>query len=202
MKDLVINGSINLIKKNKPDYSQENLEIIKYGLLSVYLLVSKTVMLVLIAIILGIIKELAIFILIYSIIRMPSFGLHATKSYICFIASSFIFIGSTYLSATTIMPIWLKIIVGLICTLLLFKNSPADTAKRPIISPKRRLVYKIITTCLAIIFILLAVLIKNNFLANCFIFSLVVQSFVTAPTIYKLFKLPYNNYKNYPNGLN
>ena len=88
----------------------------------------------------------------------------------------------------------------------MFKNSPADTKKRPIVNHKRRLIYKIISTILAIIFVTLSILIKNNYISNCLIFGLVLQNILISPLTYKIFKQPYNNYKEFlrlnPNFLN
>ncbi|MBQ9011040.1 MAG: accessory gene regulator B family protein [Bacilli bacterium] len=197
MKDLVIDSSLNVIKKYNPSYSNEKIEEIKYGLSGLYLTITKTIFIVLIAFVLGIVKELIIFTLIYNIIRMPSFGLHAKSSIACLISSTIMFIGLPYLCSVIIIPFWLKLVPGFIGILLIAKNSPADTEKRPIVNPKRRKSYKIISTVLAIIFVASALIIPDNFLSNCFILSLVLQCFVTAPAVYKLFKMPYDNYKKY-----
>ena len=79
----------------------------------------------------------------------------------------------------------------------MLKNSPADTKKRPIVSPKRRLTYKLISTILAIIFVILSVIIKNNFISNCLVFGLILQNVLISPLTYKIFKQPYNNYKEF-----
>ena len=197
MKELIINNSLALIRKQFPNYSEEKMEEIEYGLVGLYLTISKTIVICLVALLLGILKELIIFMVIYNIIRAPSFGLHATKSWICLVVSMLICITVPVLCNLLTLPIWLRIIVGLICVLLIFKNSPADTEKRPIVSPKRRRTYKILSTIIAIIFVVLTFIITDNFLANCFIFALVVQCFMISPFIYKIFNLPYNNYKNY-----
>ena len=76
----------------------------------------------------------------------------------------------------------------------MFKNSPADTKKRPIVNKKRRKVYKILSTVLTTIFFIIAILTKNNFISNCLIFSIIMQNCMISPTVYKIFKLPYNNY--------
>jgi len=76
----------------------------------------------------------------------------------------------------------------------MFKNSPADTKKRPIVNKKRRRVYKVLSVILAIIFTICSITIKYNFISNCLIFGLVMQNFMISPTVYKIFKLPYNNY--------
>jgi len=197
MKELVVGCSMNLIKKQYPHYDEVKLAEIKYGLASIYITISKTIVICAIAYILGILKELIIFTIIYNIIRMPSFGLHATKSWICLVSSTLIFIGSTYLCSIVTIPLLLKIIFGIVGILLIFKNSPADTEKKPIVSPKRRLAYKIISTVIAITFVVLSITIPDNFLSNSFIFALIIQCFMTSKSAYKLFGLPYDNYKNY-----
>ena len=196
MKTKIINSSINLIKKNG-NYSEEKLAEIKYGLEGVYLTISKLIIISLIAYILGIFKEVIIFLALYNVIRTTSFGLHATKSWICLLSSSIIFIIFPLICKYLFITDYLKMIVGLILILLIYKNAPADTHKPPIINPKRRLFFKYTSTFIAIIFVYCALLINNNFLSNCFILSLLVQSFMTSPTIYKIFKLPYNNYLVY-----
>lgn len=197
MKELIVGSSINLIKRECPQYNEEKLAEIKYGLASIYLTISKTIAIGAVAFILGILKELIIFTIIYNLIRMTSFGMHATKSWICLVSSSVIFIGATYICTIVTIPILLKIILGIIGTLLIFKNSPADTAKKPIINPKRRLAYKIISTIIATILVILSITISDDFLSNSFIFAIIIQCFIISPTVYKLFGLPYDNYKNY-----
>lgn len=197
MKELFVNSSMNLVKTQYPQYSEEKLAEIKYGLASRYITISKTIVIGAIAFILGVLKELIIFTVIYNLLRMTSFGMHATKSWICLVSSTSIFVGSTYLCTMVTIPILPKIIVGIVGILLIFKNSPADTEKKPIINPKRRLVYKIISTITAIIFVVLSITISDNFLSNSFIFALVIQCFIISKSAYKLFGLPYDNYKNY-----
>lgn len=197
MKDLFINNSLNIIKRNNPNYSEEKIEEIEYGLVGLYLTISKTIIIILIALILGIVKELIIFTIIYNIIRMPSFGLHAKSSIACLVSSAIMFIGIPYLCVLVQIPFLIKLTLGIIGVVLIAKNSPADTEKRPIVSPKRRRNYKIISTILAVIFVITSIMISDNFLSNCFTISLILQCIITAPTTYKLFNMPYDNYKNY-----
>lgn len=197
MKEVFINNSMNLIQKYYPNYSETKLAELKYGLLGLYLMITKSIVIFGIALYLGIFKELLIFTIIYNILRAPSFGIHASKSWICLVSSASIFIFFTYLSATISIPINIKTIIGIIGIILMYKNSPADTAKKPIVSPKRRKIYKIISTFIAIIFTVLSIVIDNNFLTNSFIFSLILQNIMIAPMTYKLFREPYDNYKSY-----
>lgn len=197
MKELVINNSLNLVKRQYPDYDDEKIAVIRYGLEGIYLTISKTIIIFLIAYFLGILKELIIFTLIYNVIRMPSFGAHAPSSAICLVASTTIFILSTYLCMVISISIWLKLLLGTIGIVIISKNSPADTAKRPIINKKRRLCYKIISTVIAIIFVILSITIQGNFISNSLILGLMIQSMMTSRITYKLFGQTYDNYKNY-----
>ena len=197
MKDVFINNSMNIIKKYYPNYSEEKLSELKYGLLGLYLLISKSIIIFGIALYLGIFKELLIFTIIYNVLRAPSFGIHASKSWICLISSTVIFILSSYLSVSISIPINIKIIFGIIGIILIYKNSPADTSKRPIIDPKRRHTYKLISTIIAVIFVIFSLIINNRFLSNSFIFALLIQCIFTSPTMYKICGEPYDNYKRY-----
>ena len=196
MKKKVINHWMNIIKKNK-NYDNVKLEEIEYGLSAIYLTISKLIIIATISIILGIFKEMIIFLFIYNILRMPSFGIHATKSWICLISSSIIFIGFPILCLNIQLKATIKVIVSIVGCILMFKNSPADTKKRPIVNPKRRLIYKLISTILAVIFSILSITLYNNFISNCLIFALVIQNVLISPLTYKLFKQPYNNYKEF-----
>ncbi len=198
MKEKTLTACINIIKQNK-NYNEEKLAEIRYGLEGLYLTVTKLIVIATLSILLNIFIEFIIFAVIYNIIRMPSFGLHATKSWICLISSSIIFIGVPYICTLIELNNFIISIIGIFTLLLIYKNSPADTEKRPIINPKRRMIYKTISVSIAILFITLSFIITNTFIVNCLLFSLIVQCFMISPVIYKIFKLKYNNYKNYIN---
>ena len=196
MKKVVLNHWMNIIKNNK-SYDNVKLAEIEYGLTAIYLTLSKLIIIAFISIFLSIFKEMIIFLLIYNVLRMPSFGIHATKSWICLLTSSILFIGLPIVCLNIHLDIIIKITIGIIGCLLMLKNSPADTKKRPIVSPKRRLTYKLISTILAINFVILSVIIKNNFISNCLVFGLILQNVLISPLTYKIFKQPYNNYKEF-----
>ena len=205
MKNKLINNCMNYIKKNTK-YDDTKLAEIKYGLEGIYLTVTKLIIILGLAIILGIIKEVVIFIIFYNFVRMPSFGIHATKSWICLLSSTIIFIGIPYLCIFININLFLKIIISILCIIFMYKNSPADTKKRPIINKKRRKIYKIISTIVTIAYSILCVYINNNFISNCLLFTIITQNIMISPLTYKIFKLPYNNYitflKEHPEYLN
>lgn len=196
MKKFLINKCMDYIKKNT-DYNEVKLAEIKYGLEGIYLTITKMIIIFIIAFMLGIFKEVIIYLFIYNILRTPSFGLHATKSWICLISSILLFIGIPLLSIYIEIPLIIKIIICILGIIFMFKNSPADTYKRPIVSKKRRNKFKFISTILVIIYSFISIIIKNNFISNCIIFSIIMQNCMISPIVYKIFKLPYNNYIEY-----
>lgn len=198
MRDLVINKQLSWIQKYN-NYDDENLSIIKYGLESIYILITKSIVVFFVSYLLGLICETLLFLLFYNCIRATAFGLHATKSWICLVSSICIFILLPFLSKVIIVPFIFKLIFSLIGIIFICKNAPADTYKRPIVSPKRRLVLKIISTFISISMCICSLIISNNFISNALIFSVLLECLLISPTVYKFFKLPYDNYKRFIN---
>lgn len=197
MKKFVLDKSISIIQKKYPEYDDKKLAAIRYGLEGTYLTITKAIIIFIIAYFIGILKELIILLLLFNIIRSVSFGLHAKNSIVCLISSTIIFIGCPLICKYLVIADTLKIIISIPIIILIAIFSPADTEKRPIISKKRRLVYKILSTIISIIYMVLNIYIKINFICNALIISLLIQIFLINPISYKLFGVSYNNYKRY-----
>lgn len=196
LKTYFLNKSISIIQ-DKYNYSEEKIEIIKYGLEGLYLTITKAIVIFLLAFKLDLFTEVILFLFFYNIIRMFSFGLHAKSSIVCLLSSTVIFIGIPYLCKDLFINNNLKLILFIFTTILIFIFSPADTKKRPIISKSRRLFYKIVSTFICICYCVVALTIKNNYISNLLLFSLITQLFMVNPLSYKLFGVSYNNYKKY-----
>ncbi len=196
MRDLVISKQLSWIQKYN-NFDNEKLSIIKYGLESIYILITKSVVVLFISFLLGLINETLIFLLFYNCIRTTAFGLHATKSWICLVSSICIFILLPFLSKLMVIPLIFKLLLGIIGIIFIYKNAPADTYKRPIVNPKRRFILKLISTLISITMVVCSLIINNNFISNSLIFSILLECLLISPTIYKFFKLPYDNYKRF-----
>ena len=196
LKKFIIGKLMSLIKQNG-NYDEIKLEEIQYGLVSIYLSVTKAIFIFFLAFLLGIVKEVVIYTIIYNGIRATSFGLHATKSWICLLSSTILFISIPYLCNIVHLDMMQKFVIGVVACIFIYKNSPADTHKRPIVSMTRRRIYQLLSTLIACIYIIVSLLVSNQFIANSLIFSLVVQCFVISPMVYRFFHLPYDNYKQY-----
>lgn len=197
MRNVFIGSCMKLIRKNQPQLTDVELEQIEYGLAGVYLSITKLVIIITIAYLLKIQKECACFLIIFAILRNNAYGIHATKSWVCLITSSAAFLGIPILAMNLIVPFQIKYILGIIASILIFKNSPADTKKRPIIDKQKRLRHKLLATLTAIIYVILSIFLKNNFLSNCFFMSILLMDIMISPITYHIFKLPYNNYLSY-----
>ena len=196
IKNFVINNSMNLVNGlNK--YNEEQLEEIKYGLESIYLLITKFIVIFTISIILGLWKETLIFLALFNLLRATGFGIHASKSIYCWISSIISFLVIPYISKIIIIPKLLFIFATIVCNILFILYAPADTIKRPLINAKKRKIYKIITIISSLILSTVIFLILNNTIKNLIIFAMILQVILILPITYKIFKLPYNNYKNY-----
>ena len=186
-----------MIFVNNSSYSKEDLEKIRYGLEAIYIFITKGIVVFTISYFLGLLKYTLFFLAIYGFIRTFACGLHASKSWICMIASILIFIIIPYACKTLVINQFIRIFVMIISAILIFIYAPADTKKRPIINKKKRKYLKIISTIISISYIIASFIVKNNIILNSLTFGISLETIMILPVTYKLFKLPYNNYINY-----
>ena len=178
-------------------YNKEQLEEIKYGLESIYLTISKVVVILFISFLFGLLKEAILFLLIFNILRAFAFGLHASKSIYCWISSSISFLLIPYISSNFEFPIIFHIVISIICFISFILYAPADTIKRPLINKKKRIIYKVLSIIISAIYITFIFITSNLLVKNMLTFALILETILILPITYKMFKLPYNNYKNY-----
>lgn len=198
MKKRILNYCINAIKKNCDNkYDGEKLAEIRYGLEAIYLTFTKLVVVIITALILGIFEEMITIMLLYNVLRITGYGIHAKKSWMCLVSSLIIFIGAPLLAMNIIVPIFMKIIVCALCVIAYYLYSPADTEKHPLIRGGRRVMYRKITVLTSLIYTFICLYTTNVFLSNAILCALLIEVGMILPISYKIFKLPYNNYKNY-----
>lgn len=200
MKKFFINSSIDLVTKNK-DYTKEQVEIITYGLEAIYLTVTKMVVIFAFAFLLGIFKEIILLLVFYNIIRSQAFGIHASRSIYCLIFSLIMFIGGALICKYCVFPEWLLIVLAIVCNICLFLFAPADTHKRPIINEKKRKKFKYTSLTLGIIYTVLIIIFKDYSIVNYLIVGLLEATVLILPITYKVFNMPYSNYKNFNCGV-
>lgn len=197
IKQLIISNSIKTIRSYYPNYNNEQIEKIQYGLESIYLSITKLLVILLMSVLLKILKETIIVLLLFNLLRTTGFGIHASKSWMCWISSVPTFIGIPLLCKYINIPIYILICIASISLLIFIIFAPADTKKRPLIRKRKRVIYKVLTIIIGFIYLMLIIFIDNTFLKNALSFSMLIEAILICPLTYKLFNMPFNNYKNY-----
>lgn len=201
MKKKFIHSTISFLEQYH-DYSKNEIDRLRYGLEGIYLTFTKTIIILLIAFILGILKEVLILLVLFNIIRYTGFGFHAEKSYQCFILSTIYFICIPLFFMHVKLSFTITVIICSLCILSYFLFAPADTVKRPLPNKKKRIIRKFFTVVIGCIYSTLIFILPIDFFKPLLLSSLVIQSIVINPLLYKIFGQPYHNYKNYSKVLN
>lgn len=196
MKEVFLNNSLNLINKNY-NYDNNTIERITYGLEIIYISITKLTVIFGISALLGLFKETILCCLFVNGLRTFAYGLHAKKSSHCYISSLFTFVLMPFIFINLIFNPVQKIIISILCLLSMIIFAPADTHKRPIINKNHRLKLKIISIIICTVYIIVIFVSKNEYMNSLIVLSMIVESFMINPIIYKIFDLPYDNYKAY-----
>lgn len=196
MKARFMNNTIAFLQKYNT-YSKEDIEKLEYGLEGIYLTLTKLIILFFVATLLGVVKEFITLLLLFNIIRYTGFGFHAEKSYQCLIISSFCFLIIPIFFINIVLSKIIYIVICIFCIINFLLFAPADTIKRPLPNKKKRIIRKITTTIIGIIYSILSIVFYNHWVSAILISALIIQVIVINPLTYKILKQPYNNYKNY-----
>lgn len=178
-------------------YSDDDVKKLRYGIEGLYLTFTKIFIIIILSLILGIFKEVLITLILFNIIRYTGFGFHAEKSWHCLVLSLIYFIAIPLLFMNIHLSQITAFIICIICIISYLLFAPADTVKRPLTNKKKRVIRKISTILIGIIYTGLILIFPTHFVTPLMISVLVVQAVIINPLFYKLFGLPYNNYKNY-----
>src|SRR5574344_715211 len=188
--------SMIFLKKYKVYNHREEL-LIHYGLETLYILITKMIIITIISLFFNITKEMYIFIFFYGLLRIFASGMHLSSSLGCTIFSTITLIGFPYLCKYSYIDIDCRILlIGIsICIFALY--SPADTVRKPLLNEEKRIKNKFESSIICYIYLILLFYIKTDYILNCITYSLLLQSILIMPITYKIFNQSYNNYKKY-----
>ena len=184
MREKIVDYFMRSIKNNNKDLSKVKLEEIRYGLLGLYYMITKTIVIVILALILGIFKEFILFLIFYSILRSVGYGTHAKSNIMCWISSTLLLIGLPYIFMLITINLSTKIIIWSICFISYIIFCPADTEKRPMINKKRKLKFKLLIIFISLIYLVL--IINYSLISNYIIAAMILQAFLSSPLGYIL----------------
>lgn len=194
MKDYFVASSLKLIN-SKYNYNQDMIDRVKYGLEIIYITITKISIVFIASLICKTFRETITFFCFISFIKFFSYGIHAKKSWQCYIVSLIIFILFPNLIIKYKFNIIQEIILCFLSLISMILYAPSDTYKRPLVNKKHRKKLKTICILITIIYSFIIILSTNQFISNLILLALLTQSFCINPIIYKIFKMPYNNYK-------
>lgn len=183
MKEKVVNNVMVRINNNY-DFDDIKLEEIKYGLLGLYSLITKTTAIIVLSLLLGFFKKFVIFLIFYSILRSVSFGCHAKTNFQCWIFSTLLLLGTPYLFSILKINILTKNILCIILFINFLIFSPADTEKRPMINKTRKMKFKF--TSLIICTMYLFIINKLPSISNLIVASMFLEGLLINPLGYIL----------------
>lgn len=201
MKEKFVESSINFINKYE-ECDDLKLKKLKYGLEGIYSLIVKLTVVIIISIITNTIKETLLFLLFYAGIRTFSYGMHAKSNRSCWITTITIYNVIPFIIRNYNIPNNLGYIVLGISLISMILWAPADTPKKPLIRKKQRLLCKIISTSVVILYFIVFLINNNTIVNNALIYALIIQSIFINPLSYKITSTKFNNYKYYKKKIN
>lgn len=192
MKKIFLDSSINFITKYN-NYTEKEIEKLKYGLEGLYLTVSKMLIIFFLAFISNLFLELIIVIIFYNFLRFFGFGFHAEKSWQCLIFSVINFNIIPFIIFNINISTLHTLVISVICCISFLVFAPADTIKRPLKNKKKRLIRKFFTFGLGIIYSILSIIILP--LRNYLLSALIIETISVLPLLYVITGQTYNNHK-------
>lgn len=198
MKNTFVNTSLNYLVRNNA-CSDKQINIFRYTLESLYSFMTKTCVVLVMALIFRTFAITFWLIVLYSLLRGFAFGLHASKNIYCWCITLFVYSFVPLLIKSIQFPTYLFYISYLIGIVFIMLWAPADTPSRPLLNKKKRKANKIFSLTLSIVYITSAFLINNSNYYEIISFLLLLESLCICPITYKIFKVPYNNYQKFNN---
>lgn len=184
MRDKLVDNIMLKIKDNNKDLDDIKFLEIRYGLQGLYTLITKTSIIILLAIILGIFDKFIIFLIFYFLLRSVGYGTHASSNMRCWIFSIVLLLGIPVLFTYIEFNLTSKVIMWIIFFLNYIIFCPADTKKRPMINKKRKLKFKLIILLISIIYLVIMLFFKN--ISNLVLGAMFLEALLINPLGYIL----------------
>ena len=195
MKDLFINSSFKFISNHK-SFDKYNEVKIKYGLEVMYHFFTKLSVILLISYLLHTIKYIIPLFISFGVLRTTGYGIHAKSNISCWTSSLLFYVIFGLYIKYIEFNLFIKICILVLSEISIILWAPSDTKGRPLVNKEKRKHLKILCIITGLIEILLSF---NNdlYFKNVFVISMMFESILINPIVYKITKTPRNNYLNY-----
>ena len=199
MIDKISNKILSILSTN--NNTEEEKEILLFGITRIVEDIPKTIGIILIGILLNIIKEMVIVTVIIMLYKTFVGGVHAKTNLGCFIYSVVFYLAiiysAKYLVLTGMYKTLTYILIYIFSMYCILVYAPADVPEIPKVNAKLRKTLKIKSTVmLNLIYIVSLLFIKNIAYQTIIIYSVFYISIMTTRTMYKIFKAEYG-YETY-----
>lgn len=166
-------------------------EEFEYGLSLLTINIFKTIILLLLATYLGILKYTVVYMLCIIALRHFSFGIHLNNGFACLVWGLVDYIGGIYLAKYLNMGIVIRVIFFIISFYLMYLYAPAGTGRRPIGKKQYKPLKENTLVVLSILFILSIILAhkQQTIYANVLSIAMVSQTINVLPITYTIFKM-------------
>lgn len=195
MIDNICTFLTNRIRKEMPEVDDEKAEIIFYGLQNILGEIPKTILLFLMATVLGILKETVITFILIMPYRSASGGFHLKSHIGCILGTSLYYFGIVFLSKYVVFSQMIKYVtiflIWIFGMIMIKKYAPADTENVPILSKKIRRRNQILAYVFFSIGLVVAGILNNNVISNILIFGNLIQTLTITKLAYRLTKNKY-----------
>lgn len=190
MVDKICDYLTNRIRNKMPEIDEERAEIINYGLHLAIGEIPKTFIFIVIAAILGILKEFFITVLVIFPYRAFSGGFHLKTHFGCILGTSIMYCGipliSKYIIISTNIKYILIPLVWIFGIVMCKLYAPADTENVPILRKKDRKIKQILSYITLTITLGIGIIIKNEIFSNIIILGIFAQSITITKLAYRL----------------
>ena len=183
------------IREEMPEVDDERAEVINYGLQNIIGEIPKIFLLLIIAFLLQMLKEVLFMFLALLLYRGASGGFHLKTHLVCILGTTLFYCGTVFLSQNIVLDEIIKYIVigiGWIFGMIMIRlYAPADTENVPILSKKDRRKKQIISYITFSIGLIAAIFIQNSVISNILIFGNLLQTLTITRIAYRLTKNKY-----------
>ena len=200
MVEAICNRLTLRIRARMPEIDDERAEVINYGLQLMIGEIPKTLLILLIAYLLGVFKLSLLVLLIVTPYRMVSGGAHFTTHIECITATTLFYVGNALLSKQLVLNKPVQIILTIITFVFgmyaITRYAPADTVAVPILRKKERKTKKILSYLIMSAMLIASVLIKNTVISNVLLIATFLQTLTLTRLVYKIARNKYG-YEEY-----
>ncbi len=197
MVDKFCNFILKKMKEKMPDMTEEQGEVILYGLELILGEIPKVLLLFLLGFLLGVGWYVLFAFIVIAPYRGMSGGFHLHTHLGCIITTNLFYIGNVFISKYLVLDslekyvlIALSFIFGI---LMISMYAPADTENVPIINKEERKKKKILSYIFLTVMLIAALFIQDRILSNILIIGSIIQTMTITRIAYKITKNEYGH---------